>query len=67
MSEGNVAFKIKTTAPKHYIVSPNQGILDRGQKIMIKIIWKSNKPGPLTQQFLIENKIGENKFKILAA
>jgi hypothetical protein len=25
----NVAFKIKTTQPKFYVVKPNQGILDR--------------------------------------
>ena len=36
-SQGNVAYKVKTTAPKFYVVKPNQGILDKGQKITIDI------------------------------
>jgi len=30
VSNGNIAYKVKTTAPKYYVVKPNQGILDRG-------------------------------------
>jgi len=30
VSQGNLAFKIKTTAPRFYVVKPNQGILDKG-------------------------------------
>ncbi len=37
VSNGNVAYKVKTTAPRFYVVKPNQGILDRGQKITIDI------------------------------
>jgi len=37
VSTGNLAYKVKTTAPKHYVVKPNQGILDKGQKIVIDI------------------------------
>lgn len=34
---GSLAYKVKTTAPKNYVVKPNQGILDKGQKITIDI------------------------------
>ncbi len=37
VSEGNLAFKVKTTAPRFYVVKPNQGILDKGQKISVDI------------------------------
>lgn len=37
VSQGNVAYKVKTTAPRYYVVKPNQGILDRGQRINIDI------------------------------
>jgi len=30
VSQGNIAYKVKTTAPRFYVVKPNQGILDRG-------------------------------------
>ena len=33
----NLAYKVKTTAPRHYVVKPNQGILDVGQTIAIDI------------------------------
>jgi hypothetical protein len=29
VSNGSVAYKVKTTAPKFYVVKPNQGILDK--------------------------------------
>ena len=34
---GSVAYKVKTTAPRFYVVKPNQGILDKNQKITIDI------------------------------
>jgi MSP (Major sperm protein) domain len=34
---GNVAYKVKTTAPKAYVVKPTQGILEPGQKVEIDI------------------------------
>ena len=37
VSNGNLAYKVKTTAPRYYVVKPNQGILERGQKIVIDI------------------------------
>lgn len=37
VSAGNMAYKVKTTSPKFYVVKPNQGILDKGQKITVDI------------------------------
>ena len=37
LSDQSVAYKVKTTAPKVYVVKPNQGILDQGSKINIDI------------------------------
>ena len=37
VSNASLAYKVKTTAPRFYVVKPNQGILDRGQKIVIDI------------------------------
>ena len=37
LSTGSVAYKVKTTAPRFYIVKPNQGILDKGSKITVDI------------------------------
>ncbi len=45
ISNGNMAFKIKTTAPKFYIVKPNQSILDKGQKLIVDITLQNPKPG----------------------
>lgn len=36
-SKGNLAFKVKTTAPLHYVVKPNQGIIDVNGKITVDI------------------------------
>lgn len=37
VSQGNLAYKVKTTAPRQYVVKPNQGIIDKGQKFAIDI------------------------------
>ena len=37
VSQGNIAYKVKTTSPRFYVVKPNQGIIDKGQKITIDI------------------------------
>jgi hypothetical protein len=37
LQAGNLAYKIKTTAPKAYVVKPNQGIIEPGQKVEIDI------------------------------
>ncbi len=34
---GNVAFKVKTTAPKAYVVQPTQGIIEPGKRVEIVI------------------------------
>ena len=36
-SAQNVAFKIKTTAPKLFVVKPIQGVIAPGQNVMIEI------------------------------
>jgi hypothetical protein len=63
----NVAFKIKTTQPKFYVVKPNQGVLDKNQSIIIDITLQPNKPGQTIEQFLQETKIDDNKFLIEVA
>ena len=63
MSNGNVAYKVKTTAPKFYVVKPNQGILDRGQNISIDITL-IHSPVSLSWLNLKENKIEDNKFLV---
>ena len=37
VSKGSIAYKIKTTAPKYYVVKPNQGILDEASDISVDI------------------------------
>ena len=37
VSAGNVAYKVKTTAPKAYVVKPNQGIIEARQNVQIEI------------------------------
>ena len=64
ISQGNIALKIKTTAPRNYVVKPNQAILDMNAKIMIDITLQPNKPGQSLDQFLAEEKVEENKFLI---
>lgn len=36
-AKGNLAYKVKTTAPRHYVVKPNQGVLESGGKITVDI------------------------------
>lgn len=37
LSTRSLAYKVKTTAPRFYVVKPNQGILDKGGRIAIDI------------------------------
>lgn len=67
ISDGSVAFKIKTTAPKIYVVKPNQAFLDKGQKITINIELRASTPGQPVEQFLKEYKVETNKFLIEVA
>jgi len=46
-SEGQVAYKIKTTAPKRYCVRPNAGLLIPGDEAEIKITLQ---PGPTDEK-----------------
>lgn len=36
-TSGPVAFKVKTTAPKDYIVKPNQGVIEPGQSVQVQV------------------------------
>lgn len=44
-SDGSVAFKIKTTAPKNYLVRPSSGIIQAGETCKVSIILQ-----PLTEE-----------------
>jgi hypothetical protein len=57
VSRDNLAYKVKTTAPRQYIVKPNQGILEPGARITVDI---SLIPAP-------ENNIEDNKFLVQVA
>ena len=35
LSESNVAFKTKTTAPKVFLIRPNQGVVGPGQTVKV--------------------------------
>jgi len=42
---GNVAFKVKTTAPKSYLVRPSAGNLKSGESIEVKVIVQAQPQG----------------------
>lgn len=56
-SEGNVAFKIKTTAPKGYLVRPSTGIVRPGEVQSVQIILQplSEAPKVVTDRFLVQS------------
>lgn len=45
-SPGFVAFKVKTTAPKCYLVRPSSGVLSTGKSVEIQIILQPNSYNP---------------------
>lgn len=51
-----VAFKVRTTAPKAYLVRPNQGILLPGESKELSIIMQplSEHPGDVSHRFLVQ-------------
>lgn len=58
VSNDNVAFKVKTTAPKSYLVRPSSGTLRNGEQMDVQIIMQSQ-PGPAegnpsTHRFLVQ-------------
>ena len=53
-SDRNVAYKVKTTAPKNYVVKPNQGIIEEQGSVKIEI----------TMIPVQNNKIDDNKFLV---
>ncbi|KAK2198409.1 bifunctional Vesicle-associated membrane-protein-associated protein/Major sperm protein (MSP) domain/PapD-like superfamily/Immunoglobulin-like fold [Babesia duncani] len=57
ISGGNVAFKIKTTAPKGYLVRPSTGVLKTGESQSVQIILQplSEAPKVLNDRFLVQS------------
>lgn len=58
VTKKRIAYKIKTTSPKTYIVKPNQGILQVGQKIEIEFTLQTQElnliNGNLSDKFMIQ-------------
>lgn len=52
--DSNIAYKVKTTAPKNYVVRPNQGIILSGQQNAVEITYIPTE----------SNKVEDNKFLI---
>lgn len=52
-----MAYKVKTTAPKNYVVKPNQGIIEEQGSVKIEI----------TMIPVLNNKIDDNKFLVQVA
>eukprot|EP00357_Protocruzia_adherens_P008462 CAMPEP_0115012644 /NCGR_PEP_ID=MMETSP0216-20121206/24874_1 /TAXON_ID=223996 /ORGANISM="Protocruzia adherens, Strain Boccale" /LENGTH=272 /DNA_ID=CAMNT_0002381769 /DNA_START=26 /DNA_END=844 /DNA_ORIENTATION=+ len=53
----NVAFKVKTTAPRSYLVRPNQGILPQGESLAVQIIMQPTSEealGMTNDKFLLQ-------------
>lgn len=55
--EMNVVYKIKTTAPKNYVVRPNQGIVPVGRQCAVEITYIPS----------ANNRVEDNKFLIQVA
>ena len=52
----SIAFKVKTTAPKSYVVKPNQGILspDEGKDLTVIMQPLQEYPGKVNHRFLVQ-------------
>lgn len=59
VSNTNVIYKIKTTAPKSYFVRPNQGILSPGEQKEVSIIMQAidKNPGATGHKFQIQHSV----------
>ncbi|CDR94971.1 vesicle-associated membrane protein, putative [Babesia bigemina] len=57
ISEQNVAFKIKTTAPKGYLVRPSTGVIKAGEQQSVQIILQplSEAPKAVNDRFLVQS------------
>merc|ERR1719149_243845 len=54
-SSGNVAFKVKTTAPKSYVVRPSSGLLKSNESSEVQIILQpSQEAGSNNHRFLVQ-------------
>ena len=58
-SDLNIAYKVKTTAPKAYLVRPSQGILSPGEQKEISVAMHASDshPGAPNHKFLVQHSI----------
>lgn len=61
-TEKNIAFKVKTTAPKRYCVRPNNGILLPGKSINVAVMLQPLATG---DQAVAAAAIEKNKHKFM--
>lgn len=64
LSKENVAYKVKTTAPRYYVVKPNQGIMEGNQKILIEI---SYIPSAVSRNDIMINSCFLQKWNFIGA
>jgi hypothetical protein len=55
-SEESVAYKIKTTTPKRYLVKPNQEILLPGAAISVTVVLQAKESAALLEQPVVDSK-----------
>lgn len=68
-NQAKVAFKVKTTAPKNYLVRPNQGLIDSASSAEVQVILQSKhcaetlvgaaakSPAPCGDRFLVQTML----------
>jgi hypothetical protein len=59
---GGVAFKIKTTKPRRYLVRPNQSILMPGERREVAILMSSEKQAEARQE---HGQVVRDKFQVV--
>lgn len=60
---GGVAFKVKTTKPRRYLVRPNQGILGPGERKEVAILMSSEKQAEARNE--LEERAVSDKFQVV--
>lgn len=60
---GGVAFKVKTTKPRRYLVRPNQGILGPGERKEVAILMSSEKQAEAQKE--LEEHAVSDKFQVV--
>lgn len=62
-----VAFKVKTTAPKHYCVRPNSGRIEAGQAVEVTVLLQAMKSQPEAKckdKFLVQSTLIHPEFDL---